>query len=80
MLASCVVVDGGFEPWSGQTKDYKIGNCCFFAKHTPALTLWSVSSTPFLVSSFWSMKTKNKKKVNQPIQYEQVYGHAINIF
>jgi len=28
------VVDRGFKPWSGQTKDYKIGICCFFAKHS----------------------------------------------
>jgi hypothetical protein len=27
-------VDRGFEPWSGQIKDYKIGICCFSAKHT----------------------------------------------
>ena len=27
-------VDRGFEPRSGQTKDYKIGVCCFSAKHT----------------------------------------------
>ena len=27
-------VDRGFEPWSGQTKDYKIGICCYPAKHT----------------------------------------------
>ena len=27
------VVDHGFEPRSGQTNDYKIGNCCFSAKH-----------------------------------------------
>ena len=27
-------VDCGFEPPSGQTKDYKIGICCFCAKHT----------------------------------------------
>ena len=28
------VVDRGFKPCSGQTKDYKIGTCCvFFAKH-----------------------------------------------
>jgi hypothetical protein len=27
-------VDGGFEPWSGQTKDYKIDICCIFAKHS----------------------------------------------
>jgi hypothetical protein len=26
-------VDYGFEPRSGQTKDYKIGVCCFSAKH-----------------------------------------------
>jgi len=26
-------VDRGFEPWSGQTKDYQIGICCFSAKH-----------------------------------------------
>jgi hypothetical protein len=27
------VVDRGFEPWSGQTKDYKIGTCCLSTKH-----------------------------------------------
>jgi hypothetical protein len=27
------VVDCGFEPRSGQTKDYEIGICCFSAKH-----------------------------------------------
>ena len=27
------VVDHGFEARSGQTKDYKIGICCFSAKH-----------------------------------------------
>jgi hypothetical protein len=26
-------VDRGFEPRTGETKDYKIGICCFFAKH-----------------------------------------------
>jgi hypothetical protein len=28
------VVDHGFEPQSGQTKDYKIGISCTSAKHT----------------------------------------------
>ena len=32
MLPSSVV-DRGFEPRSGQTKDYKIGICCFSAKY-----------------------------------------------
>ena len=49
-------VDRGFEPRSGQTKDYKIGIYCFFAKHA-ALRLaqnqnnvfeWSNMSTPGL--------------------------------
>ena len=33
MLTSSAV-DRGFEPWSGQTEDWKIGMCCFSAKHT----------------------------------------------
>jgi len=28
-----VRVERGFEPRSGKTKDYKIGICCFSAKH-----------------------------------------------
>ena len=32
VLASSAV-DCGFEPRSGQAKDYKIGICCFSAKH-----------------------------------------------
>ena len=32
VLASSVV-EHGFEPPSGQTKDYEIGICCFSAKH-----------------------------------------------
>ena len=33
VLASSAV-DHGLVPLSGQTKDYKIGICCFSAKHT----------------------------------------------
>ena len=32
VLASSVI-DHGFEPRSGQTKDYKVVICCFSAKH-----------------------------------------------
>jgi hypothetical protein len=32
LLASSAV-DRGFNAWSGQTKDYKIGICCFSTKH-----------------------------------------------
>ena len=31
LTSSSSAVDRGFEPWSGQTKDYKIGICCFSA-------------------------------------------------
>ena len=34
MLTSSAA-DRGFEPRSGQTKNYKIGICCFSAKHPP---------------------------------------------
>ena len=37
VLASSVV-DRGFEPRSGQTKDYKIGICCFSANHTELMS------------------------------------------
>ena len=32
VLASSAV-DCGYEPWSGQTRDFNIGICCFSAKH-----------------------------------------------
>ena len=33
LVSSVVDRHGGFEPRSGQTKDYKIGICCFSTKH-----------------------------------------------
>jgi hypothetical protein len=33
-VLSLSVVDHGLKPWSDHTKDYKIGICCFSAKHT----------------------------------------------
>ena len=32
-VLSSSAVDRGFELRSGQIKDYKIGICCFYAKH-----------------------------------------------
>ena len=32
-VLSSSVVDHGFESWLGQTKDYKIGICCFSSKY-----------------------------------------------
>ena len=36
-MLSLSVVDREFESWSGQTKEYKIGICCFSPKHA---ALW----------------------------------------
>ena len=33
IVLDSIAVGRGFEPRSGQTKDYKIGICCFSAKH-----------------------------------------------
>jgi hypothetical protein len=33
-MLSWSTVDHGFGPRSGETKDYKIGICCFSAKYT----------------------------------------------
>jgi hypothetical protein len=62
MLASSAI-DRGFEPRSGQTKDYKIGICCFSVKHAALrrknkdwlarnqnnVSKWSDMSTPGLL-------------------------------
>ena len=32
-MLSSIAIDHGLVPRSGQTKDYKIGICCFSAKH-----------------------------------------------
>jgi hypothetical protein len=34
LASSAVDLDRGFEPRSSQTKNYKIGICCFSANHT----------------------------------------------
>ena len=57
VLASSVV-DRGFEPRSGQTKDYKIGICCFSAKH--AATCLSADCS-FSELSLYKKKQKNKR-------------------
>jgi hypothetical protein len=62
-VLALIVVDHGFEPRSGQTNDYKIGICCFSAKHAALrikgkdwlawnqnnVSEWSDMSTPRLL-------------------------------
>ena len=38
VLILCLV-DHGFQSQSGQTKDYKIGSCCFSAKHAALMRM-----------------------------------------
>jgi hypothetical protein len=58
-------VDHGFEPRSGQTKDYKIGICCFSAKHAA----WS-NKAQFhnrLTTNYWkNMEIKFSPDIYQP--------------
>ena len=54
VLASSAI-DRGFEPQSGQTKDYKIGICCLYSKHAA----WRSKSKDWLTRnqnnvSLWS--------------------------
>jgi hypothetical protein len=61
MLASSVV-DRGFEPRSGQTKDYKIGIGCFSAHQRPTFTeilsrLEDIAASPFMTTPQESFQT-----------------------
>jgi hypothetical protein len=63
MLTSSAI-DHGFESWSGQTKDQKIGICCFSAEHAALgrnLSEWGGMS--FLGLLFqWAKHYKNPIK------------------
>ena len=53
-------VDCGFEPRSSHTKDYKIGNCCYFTKHTALRRKsknWLVSGYCVRVGQHVSLRT-----------------------
>ena len=81
ILASSVV-DRGFELRSGQTKDYKIGICCFSAKHTTLRgkskdglarnqnNVWSDMSTHGLLFQYY-------KKTTKPVGLEQSGPHHL---
>jgi hypothetical protein len=38
IVVASSMVDCGFEPWSGEAKDYKIGSSSFFYKHAALKT------------------------------------------
>jgi hypothetical protein len=87
MLASCAV-NCGFEPQSGQTKDYWIGICCFSAKHTAIRSMskdwlarnqnnvseWSDMSTHRLLSQWTStMKIQQSDGLVQSGHYHHLF-------
>jgi hypothetical protein len=45
-------VDPGFDYWEGQTKDYKLGICCFSDKQTILISIFVLTplSTILLIS------------------------------
>ena len=57
VLASSAV-DRGFQPQSGQTKDYEIGICCFFAKHAALWRKSWLARNPNNVSYWNDMSTR----------------------
>jgi hypothetical protein len=71
-MVSLLAVDCGFEPRSGQTKDYKVGICCFSAKYAAFrgkskdwltwnednVSEWSEMSYPLTVVSVSTVKIK----------------------
>jgi hypothetical protein len=59
-------VDCEFEPRSGQTKDYKIGICCFSAKHAALRRkgkYWLVRNQNN-VSEWSDMSTREHRSIN----------------
>jgi hypothetical protein len=93
VLASSVV-DRGFEPRSGQTKDYKIGICCFSAKlavlrrkskdwlarNKNNVSVWSDMSTRGLLFQWVSTI---KIQLNVLVQYKMdliIISLKINLF
>jgi hypothetical protein len=62
-------VDSGFEPLPGQTKDYKIGICCFSAKHVV------LRKNNLLNNTVNSNNYEDPKKIiiesNPPVPYPQ---------
>ena len=57
-VLSASAVDRGFEPLSGQTKDYKIGICCFSAKHASLRKKSMVGWNQDNVSKWGDMSTR----------------------
>ena len=60
-------VDCGFEPQSAQTKDYKIGICCFSTKHT---ALWSKNK------DWWTWNHNNVSKWSDISMQELLFQWA----
>ena len=59
MLASNLV-DHGFEPQTGQTKDYTIGICCFSAKDAALRRNLHHHTFPFLSAKTYGIFTQEK--------------------
>jgi hypothetical protein len=60
-------VDRGFEPRSAQTKNYKIGICCFSAKHAALRSK----------NKDWLARNQNKKPAKRPVLEQSVPQHHL---
>ena len=80
VLASSAI-DRGFKPRSGQTKDYKIGICCFSAKHA-ALRRKSkdwLTRNQNNVSEWSDMSTHSQYNGSIKVTHSKVTIYEINI-
>jgi hypothetical protein len=69
IVLSSSVVDHGFEPWLGQTKDYKIGICCISAKHA-AGQIWLAWNQDNVQSEATCLPLDNKNNMIHSILFD----------
>jgi len=79
-LASSAI-DRGFEPWSGQTKDYTIGMCCFSAKYAALRRKskdWFGSESEEFENTKGAMRNRISKKNRQHNGEKKKYKRTNN--
>ena len=86
MLAASAV-DRGFEPRSGQTKDYDIGMCCFSTKpaalkeyDTVGIAKWFVHENSWFGQLRHALSKYAKKNIPYWLSFRYIYDRISTIF
>ena len=79
------MVDRVFEPWSGQTKDYEIGICCFSVKHAALSSNVSEGTTNLRTDCWFSHLSEGGDKSTDRLLIQssvwgrrQIYGRTVD--